>query len=114
MVRSVLLGTQHDSRYNRDVKWEGAAVDYGAGKECVLVILLTCNTSYPVLLSIWIIRALYALVNTQVKSPYYRLHFDKIFISLYLKHYCKFFNEIFSIYLKYIHHTRHQSKSSDL
>ena len=30
------------SRLNRDVKWEGVPVDYGAGKECVLVIVFEC------------------------------------------------------------------------
>ena len=38
MVRRVLLGTQQ----NRDVKWESVPVDYGAGKEFVLVIVFEC------------------------------------------------------------------------
>ena len=31
------------SRLNRDVKWRGVPVDYGAGKECVLVIVFECT-----------------------------------------------------------------------
>ena len=30
------------SRLNRDVKWEGVPVDYGAGKECELIIVVEC------------------------------------------------------------------------
>ena len=30
------------SRQNRDVKWEGVPVDYGAGKECILVTVFKC------------------------------------------------------------------------
>ena len=30
------------SRHNGDVKWEGVPVDYGAGKECELVIVFEC------------------------------------------------------------------------
>ena len=60
-----------------------------------------CVDSCPILMLI--IQALYALGENTSKSlyMYYPVHFGKIVYRHIFKNYCRIFNEVFSICLKY-------------